>query len=138
MLSEKSKSPDRKLSILNRGIGVGVAQALVEGAEQVEVLIAVLVVGEHALLRGLRDLDDVDPVPRRRGEARRRLEHGQRPASIATREEGEARARRVGDVQPQVPEATRLVGERAVDEGRERDVVERLELHDAAARAAPH
>ena len=119
------------------GVGVGVAERLVERRDQVVVLLAALVVEERALLgrladRGLRD--DAPAARVRRRQHDRELEDVERRARVAVGEARDEPERLVADGRPEAGEAALAVGEGAAQERQQLGLAEGVQHVDPAAR----
>ena len=93
-------------------------------------VVAGLVVREGPVLGGFGELLDIDRLTALQRDLRGGLEHGQRAAGVAVREQAEP----LGDLEPERANAALHVGQRAAHDLGDRRIVERPERHHAAPR----
>ena len=122
---------------VERGVGVGAAEGLDEGGDDVVVPVAGAVVERGAVLERLFDVGrrstSRDAVGVRRRRLGGELERVQGDAGVAADDAGQRRQRVVRDFDAQRAEAALFVGERAAEEALDLLRRERLELEDAGA-----
>ena len=122
---------------IDRRIRIAAANRLDEGADDVVVVLALLVVGDHAALQRVGDQRAVDvarAVRVGRGRSRGVLERVERDARVAVGQPDQRFERFIVDLDLLRAEAAFRVGERAAHEARDLFVVEGVQHEDARAR----
>ena len=119
---------------VERGVGVALAHRLVEGGDEVEVLLPRLVVEQDLPLRHPRDRRGVDLAVAAGGLGGGHLEQVQGGAGVARGELGEAGERLVVDLDPQRAETQLAVVQGPAQQRHDVGLGERLQHHHPAAR----
>src|SRR5690606_22702210 len=100
---------------VERRVGIASAHGLVQRRDEVEVLLAALVVRREAMLKRLAGRGEIDS-PARADEPGRRLEHAERPPRVAVGRDREELERVLVHREPGAAESALLVRERVLED----------------------